>query len=241
LRDVTYSSLLKRERRIYHGRAARWLETVTTRNQRSTEFTMLIAEHYESAGESGQAAEWYLRAGRAAAVRFANNEAVRALSRALELFPKPNPQWKFTVLLEREKANELLGKRHDRLADLDAMQAAAESSGDPSLLAISALQWAQYASQTADFSGAIKSARHAEELAEGTQNLELAAQSVLLQASITMRQGAFELSEQHAQRALTLTSKQELPDIQANGYRHLGLVAFYTETLSLRASISARH
>jgi class 3 adenylate cyclase/predicted ATPase len=227
LRDVTYSSLLKRERRVYHSLAARWLEEVTGRTRRSAEFTMLIAEHYELAGELEQAAEWYLRAGQEAARRYANSEAVRALGRALEHARERDPRWKFTVLREREKVYELTGKREERLQDLEGMRLAAERSGDPALIAAAALRQAQYAFQTADYADAMEQARQAEGLAQSLQNLELAAQSVLLQAGITMRSGDLELSEQHARRALVLAGGQALPAIQADGYRQLGMVAYY--------------
>lgn len=60
LRDVAYEGTLKRQRRAYHARAARWL--VGWGESRAQALAGLIAEHYAQAGELEQAAPWYLRA-----------------------------------------------------------------------------------------------------------------------------------------------------------------------------------
>ncbi len=82
LRDVTYDSLLREQRRRLHAAAARWLEQVTTATGRADEYAVLIAEHFEDAGEVGAAARWYLRAGRAAFGSSAFRESVDLLQRA---------------------------------------------------------------------------------------------------------------------------------------------------------------
>src|SRR5262249_23484290 len=64
LRDVTYESVLKRWRRVYHAQVATWL--VQQSGERVGEYAGLIGEHYERAGEQTQAAEWYARAGKQA-------------------------------------------------------------------------------------------------------------------------------------------------------------------------------
>ncbi len=81
LRDVTYESVLKRERREYHRRAADWL----TRHSggRVGEYAGLIAEHFERAGASEDAAEWYGRAGRQARETYAPETAIRYYRKAL--------------------------------------------------------------------------------------------------------------------------------------------------------------
>jgi class 3 adenylate cyclase/tetratricopeptide (TPR) repeat protein len=236
LRDVTYSSLLKRQRRVYHGLAASWLEEVTGRKQRSGEFSMLIAEHYEAAGQPEQAAQWYLSAGRTAAARFANQEALRALSKALELAPQPDAGWKFTVLLELDKVYDLLGNRTDQIPNLAALEAAAEQSGDSTLMATAALRQAKFAFQTAAYPAAIEHAQRAEELAQQSDNKELAARSSLSQAETLIRQGEFSQAGLHARRALTLAGEQGITGIEAEGYRSLGLVAFFKGDFPLARS-----
>ncbi len=58
LRDVTYESVLKKERRAYHLRVARWLESATNKSGRTAEYYSVIASHYEQAGEAAKAVEY---------------------------------------------------------------------------------------------------------------------------------------------------------------------------------------
>ncbi len=88
LRDVTYESVLKRERRIYHHRAANWLVRMCALNpHRAEEYTVLIATHYEHAGENQAAATYFERAALRAMRLSAFAEALRFFQRAAELYP----------------------------------------------------------------------------------------------------------------------------------------------------------
>jgi predicted ATPase len=88
LRDVTYENVLKRLRKIYHGYAAAWLETITEQSRRSGEYAALIADHYERADDREKARTWYERAGYQAADTYANAEIIRCLTHCLELWPE---------------------------------------------------------------------------------------------------------------------------------------------------------
>ena len=81
LRDVTYESVLKRERREYHRRAADWL--MRHSGGRVGEYAGLIAEHFERAQSADDAAEWYGRAGRQARETYAPETAIRYYRKAL--------------------------------------------------------------------------------------------------------------------------------------------------------------
>ncbi|HEX8686753.1 MAG TPA: AAA family ATPase, partial [Pyrinomonadaceae bacterium] len=82
LRDVTYESVLKRDRREYHRRAADWLARHS--GGRVGEYAGLIAEHYERAQSTQDAAEWYGRAGRQARETYAPETAIRHYRKALD-------------------------------------------------------------------------------------------------------------------------------------------------------------
>jgi serine/threonine protein kinase/tetratricopeptide (TPR) repeat protein len=82
LRDVTYESVLKRERRDYHSRAADWLARHS--GGRVGEYAGLIAEHYERAQAAQDAAEWYGRAGRQARETYAPETAISYYRKALD-------------------------------------------------------------------------------------------------------------------------------------------------------------
>ncbi|HEX9991309.1 MAG TPA: adenylate/guanylate cyclase domain-containing protein [Acidimicrobiales bacterium] len=125
LRDVTYDSVLRAQRRAYHAAAARWLEDVTERRRRADEYAAAIAEHYEQAGEDGLAARWYVRAGSQAARRYANGEAARLLDRAVELAPEDDPALRFDALHAREGVLDRIGERAAQQRDVDEMIALA--------------------------------------------------------------------------------------------------------------------
>ena len=83
LRDVTYSSVLKRIRRNYHGLVADWLIEQT--GERVGEYVGLIADHLQQAGRSGEAADYLIQAGDQARTRGAYEEAVVRYERAVSL------------------------------------------------------------------------------------------------------------------------------------------------------------
>src|SRR5437588_416194 len=82
LRDVTYESVLKRERREYHRRAAEWVARRS--GGRVGEYAGLIAKHYERAQSAEDAAEWYGRAGRQARETYAPETAINFYRKALD-------------------------------------------------------------------------------------------------------------------------------------------------------------
>jgi ABC-type oligopeptide transport system substrate-binding subunit len=83
LREVTYESLLKRLRKVYHGLVADWL--MEQAGERAGEYTGLIADHLELAGRSPEAIEYLLEAGDRARRLYAHQEAIQAYERALTL------------------------------------------------------------------------------------------------------------------------------------------------------------
>ena len=87
LRDVTYESVLRRERREYHRRAAEWLARQS--GGRAGEYAGLVAEHYERAGETAESAEWYGRAGGQARETYAPEAAVNFYRKAIEFATRP--------------------------------------------------------------------------------------------------------------------------------------------------------
>jgi predicted ATPase len=89
VQDAAYSTLPKKPRRLLHARIAKTLESrFAERVQREPE---LLAYHYEQAGLTGPAIEYWHRAARRDAERSANIEALNHFHRALELL-KELPQ-----------------------------------------------------------------------------------------------------------------------------------------------------
>ncbi len=83
IQDAAYASLLRSTRRSYHEQignvlTAHFPDVAESRPE-------LIAHHYTEAGRMAEAIDWWMNAGRRAAHRSSNAEAVAHLTRALEL------------------------------------------------------------------------------------------------------------------------------------------------------------
>ena len=74
IQDTAYNSLLWDRRAEFHARVAGVLESEFSDQVETAPEN--IAHHYTEAGDTEQGADWWTRAGRAAAERFANNEAI---------------------------------------------------------------------------------------------------------------------------------------------------------------------
>jgi tetratricopeptide (TPR) repeat protein len=85
LRDVTYETVLKRQRAPYHARVAEWLSV--TSGERRAEYLPVIADHFEKAGDDVKAASMLIEAGEQALGVSAFNNAFRLFQRALSLLP----------------------------------------------------------------------------------------------------------------------------------------------------------
>lgn len=85
LRDVTYETVLKRQRTQYHARVAEWLSIAS--GERRGEYLPTIADHFERAGETARASSALTEAGEQALGVSAFNDAFRFFQRALSLLP----------------------------------------------------------------------------------------------------------------------------------------------------------
>ena len=228
-RDVTYESLLKRYRKIYHAHAARWLQEVTGRSGRAEEYASLIADHYDEAGEAQEAAGWYARAAKNAASRYANAEAVRLYGRALELTPTEEEQAQFEYLIERERIYHLLGTRPNQVKDLEALdqllERPQEQEGDLQRRTLVEVEWALYFDNTGNYPAAIQ---HSEKIITYSQKaglVDLEAKGHLLWASASWHHSNYSSGREHALLALGLAERAGLKDLQAQSLLTLGVVS----------------
>jgi class 3 adenylate cyclase/pimeloyl-ACP methyl ester carboxylesterase len=89
VQETAYRSLLRGKRQFLHGRIAEFLRQ---RSPQTAELQPeLLAHHFGEAGFVGPAAECWLKAGRRARDRYANQEAKAHLQKALELAAKERP------------------------------------------------------------------------------------------------------------------------------------------------------
>lgn len=83
LHQVTYGTVLRPDKQIAHGHAARWLQGRSA--GRENELASQIAEHFEQAGDTAQAIAYWLRAAEDASRRQADVAAMAHAGRALAL------------------------------------------------------------------------------------------------------------------------------------------------------------
>ena len=82
LHDVVYNSILKRQLRDYHYEVAEWL---SDHSKGRSEYDLLIAEHYEIAGEDIEAARYLFKTGQQAQQVSAYDEALGFYERGQKL------------------------------------------------------------------------------------------------------------------------------------------------------------
>ena len=82
--DVTYETVLLRDRPTLHARAAAWLESAA--GERKVEYREMIAGHLQAAGEPGRAADHLWHAGQTLLDTGTPGAAARSLRAAVELW-----------------------------------------------------------------------------------------------------------------------------------------------------------
>jgi eukaryotic-like serine/threonine-protein kinase len=161
LQEVTYESVLKRDRAALHKVAAGWLEGQARQAGRLDEFAGLLGEHCERAGELSAAADWYLQAGRSAFGQGAPRQAKDLFTRALALLPPVDRERRWQVLLGREEALAVLGDAEPWKADITALMELARSVEDDHYLAEAYLRQAIFGIRTGEASVADQASREA--------------------------------------------------------------------------------
>ena len=234
LHEVTFDSVLKRDRRVYHARTAAWLEAAA--RERASEYAGVIAEHWELAGQAPQAAAAFLEAGLQAARRFANKEALAYLDRALALVPGDDLARQFAIYAGREQVLEILGRRDEQSQDLDQLEELAQALGDLPLRTEAALRRASHALLTSNYLVALDASNRAVALARQAADAGYEAQANFVLGRTQSALGDSALARRYLQRAVELAhmasetagtarlSVAALRTLEANSVRWLGVV-----------------
>lgn len=123
LHDVTYESVLRRLRRTYHAQVAEWL--IERSGDRIAEYTGLIAEHFERAGQAGRAVAFLSRAAEQALTISAYWEAIERAERALALLDEEDIPDRIT---QEAQIKAQLGQAHRWLSEFTRAQELYEDS-----------------------------------------------------------------------------------------------------------------
>jgi len=133
LHQVTYDTVLKRDKRAGHAKVAQWLTSLTPQGSlRAGDFLSTAAEHFEQAGDRANATEFHTRAAEQALQRLAHTRVLAHVSRALTLLDQAEPSvqpaqaaqhaqpgQRWRLLRARERTLDLQARRDEQGADLD--------------------------------------------------------------------------------------------------------------------------
>ena len=246
LRDVTYESVLKRDRRDYHSRAAEWIARQS--GGRVGESAGLIAEHYERAQVPESCAEWYGRAGRQARETYAPENAINFYRKSLNFLAaaeaasgaRPDESDALARRALRVEWSEGLGevlRVQARYAEaIEAYTLMRESAEELGHAASQARAWNEIAlvqSSQMDTRTAFESARRAEALARSAGRGVAArgelARALNIQSQASTRLGDTPAALRLADRALSLTSDLDETGrrVRAESLKSLGM-AYHT-------------
>jgi class 3 adenylate cyclase/tetratricopeptide (TPR) repeat protein len=220
LHQVTYDTLLKRSRREWHAKAAAWLAQLT--GARAADLLGAAAEHYEHAGDSPNACEYFARAAERAMAGHAHELVRGHVARALALLDADDAaidlptalalRWR--LLGVRESTLELQGRRGEQRADLDAMQRVADALHDDHRRAMVAWRQSQLAMRIADYRSEELAARQTMTLAERAGDDELKLEGLRQLASATTELGDMQAGRALAQDGLTQARSRGLLRVQ---------------------------
>ena len=227
-REVTYETVLKRMRPVYHGLAAEWL--IEHGSDIAGEFTAVIAAHLEQAGQRELAAVYFRRAGEASMKQYANLEAVSHLTRALDLLPETARAERFNAFKARIQIYSLTSDRSAQKQDLARLADLARELDDEALLGESALLHAAMASEQSDYPNIIKFSRKAIAYGETTGSPRLKGRGHQLWGRALISMGDYDEAKERLEAALTLAREHGLSSVEADSLRFLGSLAQNQDT-----------
>jgi tetratricopeptide (TPR) repeat protein len=223
LREVTYDSILKRIRQSYHAQVAEWL--LQENLARAGEYTGMIAEHLELAGEQQRAAVYFRHAGEQAARQYANQSALKLLGHALELTPESDLEERYACLYAREQVYSLLGARSEQDQDLAQLVDLAAQLDDQRKQGEVALLQTVAASERSEYSRVILHAQEVIDISRSQQMDEIEVKANLSWGRALLSQGDYPGAEKHFREAFQLANSSQLPMLKADSLRYLGVVA----------------
>ncbi|HVO41343.1 MAG TPA: tetratricopeptide repeat protein [Aggregatilineales bacterium] len=231
LRDAAYAMQLEQRLRELHRLAAIHIEQVYSAAGSLAPHYADLAFHYGKAEEIEKERHYLRLAGEQAAAHFANAEAVRYFTWALQLAPDNALEEQFALLGEREILFGRQGAREEQARDIAQMGTIAEQCDHDPQRIIVCLRQASYAFATGDYPGSIRAAQTAVALAQKAGLPESEARGQLEWGRALLRQDHYDAARGQFERALAVVPKaeprtDESRDIECDSLRHLGIVAY---------------
>jgi predicted ATPase/class 3 adenylate cyclase len=241
--EVAYETLLFAQRRQLHRTVAEWYE----RNFGDSAdwpawegpesplapYYPLLVYHWHHAGDQGRERHYAVLAGKWAAAQFANEEAARYFSRALELTPETDLEARYGLLLAREAVNDLRGEREAQAQDLAALVTLIEEMKKEDEQQATrwgaevALRQANYAEVISDYPAALAATQRTVEQAAQVQDLMIEAEGYVAWGRVLWHQGDYDAARTPLERALTMARAINNRHCEAKSLDNLADVYLY--------------
>jgi class 3 adenylate cyclase/predicted ATPase len=240
-REVTYESLLKRERRKLHRVALSWLEKEARQAGRVDEFAGILGKHAELAGDFHSAANWFLQAGRHAMKQGAIVTARNFLDRCLEFMPEADLEGIWKALLERNEVLGILGEIDLRLEDDARLVQMAKEARNNLWLAEAYLRHGYSLAMKGDDRQAVWAYEIALTNAREEGSLKLEALTLGLMVVSQTHLGDLSGAEQTARAAITRADESGDPDAQTRNLANVSIYHIATGNLYDAYQLQLRH
>ncbi len=163
MQSYLYRQLDEAEASYLHEDVGLALETLY--GAETEQIAVHLARHFDLAGLPDKAVPYMRQAGRQAAAKYANVEALDHYRRALELLPETAVEDRYEVLLAVAELHDRRSDRESHSDDVIALTEVAEKLGDPLKLAVAHYHRAQHETNMTNADAAIDFARRAAEIA----------------------------------------------------------------------------
>lgn len=244
--EVTYASLPFSTRAILHEQLADYLESLDAER-----FVDLLAYHYERSENDAKKRQYLEKAGKSAADRFANEEALDYINRALALTPDEDAGSLYQLIQQREQLFNLLGHRQKQEQDLLTLKRLARNLRDEKKEADIALRHARYAEMLGNYDLAAESAQQALAMAQLGRQPALQAAAYLQWGRTLFRLADYEKADRCFKHAHKLSENVAEPDLEADCLLNIGNVswsrgeytdalAYYKQALTLKGQANNR-
>ncbi|MDA8411641.1 MAG: tetratricopeptide repeat protein [Treponema sp.] len=259
LHDVAYESVLLRDRKILHGKAAQWL--LTSSGEGAPDYAGLIAEHFERANLTIDAALWFGRAADHARATYAPELAIEFYQKALNLFllssPNRESDYRFEGAIEstsyeeiskleyswRDGLGGMLSKRARYDEAIHVYQSLAEMAGraeEKEWMARAFIGLARVRESQGDYAAMLASAEDAAGIMGSAEGLEersrllLMARALGLKGNALFNLGMLAKARKAGEESLSIAENFEARDQMAHAINLLGMIET-TEGKTLRA------
>lgn len=221
LQRVTYDTVLKRAKREHHRRIAQWLVSRTA--DRAGEFSGLIAQHFERAGDAANTVLHLTKAAEHAEHRYQSEIAIDHLTRALAFTAEDDLAGRFELVSRRRGVLSGRGRPLEQEDDVATLEQLAERLSEDTYRARAAAARAGFAVIAGDFEGAARAARRVTELAD------LVPPSIVCYARIhwaraVQYQGDYAQAEAHIDACLRLATQTGDRRVERVATCQLGLI-----------------